>query len=258
MEKLLSAFLPIPLKPSSTSGKKDASDPDDSIARYLPYLEEIQKRLIVVVIVFLLSALLGAIFYKDILVFIMRHFDLTGINMVLTSPYQVIELAIQTGITIGLIIAMPLLIYYLISFLRPALEPDEFRLIVSLLPVSLILLITGFLFGVWVMNFIIGLFTQATLEFSIGNLWDISRFFGQILTTGVFLAIVFQFPVILTILIRLKLVKRALLIKHRPYVYAASLIIAAMLPPTDVFSLALLTLPLFFLFECTLLWNRRY
>ena len=141
-------------------------------------MQEAQKKLLIVLATLIVASIVGAIFYKQILSFIMNRFDLTGINVVLTSPYQVIELAIQTGIYTGLVITLPLMVYMFISFLKPALQPDEYKLIVSLIPISIGLFVTGFLFGVWVMNFVIQLFTKATFDLAVGNIWDISRFFS--------------------------------------------------------------------------------
>lgn len=246
--------------PENTPPPTKKIEPDSPLAatvdRYLPYLIELQKKLLQVFIIFLICGVIGAIYHRHILGFIMHRFDLTGINVVLTSPYQVFELAIQTGVYTGLVVALPLLIFHLLTFLRPALEPQEYRLLVSLIPIALGLFLLGFFFGAWVMNFIIALFTKATLEYSVGSMWDISLFFSQILFSAIALGIVFQFPIVLTILIRFHLTTVAFLKSKRPYVYTASLVFAAMLPPTDIFSLILLTVPLFFLFEVTLLFNR--
>lgn len=229
---------------------------DAAITKYSPYLKEAQKRLLITGVVFLVTAILGAVFYKQILTFAMSQFDLTGINIVLTSPYQVIELAIYTGIYTGLVVTLPLFVFNLVTFLKPALSPEEFKYIVSLVPMAFALFIIGFLFGVWVMNFVIVLFTKATLDFSIGNIWDITSFFSQIIFSAILLGTVFQFPLVLTALIRFGVITREFLISKRPYVYAAALIFAAALPPTDPFSLALLVAPLIVLFEAAMFLNR--
>lgn len=240
------------INPSSTS----TEGVEDSMTKYLPYLKEAQRRLLITGVIFFIAAVLGAVFYKQILTAVMSHFDLTGINIVLTSPYQVIELAIHTGLYTGLVVTLPLFAFNLITFLKPALSPEEFRFIVSLVPVAFGLFIAGFLFGVWVMNFVIVLFTKATLDFSIGNIWDITAFFSQIIFSAILLGTVFQFPIILTALMRFGVVSRQQLISKRPYIYASSLIFAAALPPTDPFSLALLVAPLIVLFETAMLINR--
>jgi len=227
-----------------------------NIQRYLPYLKEIQQKLLVILIVFLVGASLGFIYYQNILSKIMNIFSLDDINIVLTSPYQFINLSINTGLITGLLAAIPFLIYYFLKFTQPALRPKEYKLIVYLLPFSAILFIVGFGFGIWVIQFVIAIFSKTSQEFAIGNIWDISHFLSQVLFTGTSLAIVFQLPIILTALLRLKVVKYQSLIKQRRIVYAILLIFAAILPPTDLISLSLLVSAPLFLFELALLFNR--
>jgi sec-independent protein translocase protein TatC len=72
------------------------------------------------------------------------------------------------------------------------------------------------------------------------------------------MGVVFEMPIILTILMRMKIVKRSYLVKKRRWVYAATIIFALLMPPTDILSLTLLTVPLWFLFEIALLLNKDY
>jgi sec-independent protein translocase protein TatC len=227
-----------------------------AIDRYLPYLEDIRKKVLIVVGVFLTTTLITGFNYQTLIKFALKGFNLEGINMVLTSPNQIIELGVTTGMFCGLLVAAPLLVYFLLSFLKPALSPPEYKLIISLIPASFILFILGFGFGIWVMRFVVGLFAQTAIGLDMSNLWDISMFFNQILVSGLLLGFLFQFPIVLTILMRLKVIQRQMLVNQRVYVYAGILIIAAILPPTDIFSLLFLTIPLFLLFEITLLLNR--
>jgi sec-independent protein translocase protein TatC len=227
-----------------------------AIDRYLPYLEDIRKKILIVVSVFLGVALLTGFNYQTLIKFALRGFNLEGINMVLTNPNQIIELGVTTGMFCGLIVAAPLLLYFLIHFLKPALSPKEYKLIISLIPASFFLFIFGFGFGIWIMRFVVGLFAQTALGLNMSNLWDISMFFNQIVMSGLLLGFLFQFPVVLTVLIRLGIIKRQMLAKQRAYIYAGILIGAVLLPPTDIFSLIFLTIPLFLLFEITLLLNK--
>src|SRR3989304_3643986 len=205
-------------------------DKDAAIAKYLPYLKEIQRKLFHVLIVFFAGAAVGFIYYLNIINLIMRLFQLEGINIVLTSPYQFIDLAVNTGILTGLILALPLLGYHLLSFIRPALKGKEYRLILSLSPLSLVLFILGFLFGAWIIQLIIALYARVSLEFSVSNLWDLSSFLSQILSTGILMALVFQLPIVMSALLRLQIIKLAALKKSRRFVYTAILIFVALLP----------------------------
>ena len=180
-----------------------------------------------------------------------------NINLVLTSPYQFIDLAVNTGLLVGLILALPLLGFFLLTFVKPALASREYRLLVRLYPLAVILFIIGFCFGGWIIQLIINLYAQTTMDFSVNNLWDVSHFFNQILMTGISLALIFELPIILTALLKLKLIKLDLLKKSRKFIYAGILVFVAFLPPNDIISLALLSIPPLLLFEITLLLNRK-
>lgn len=250
-------------KPQSTKTTKKSKKEKDPklqkrIDRYLPYLEEIQKKLLTVAIIFSATTAIGFARYQQILNWIMKLFNLEGINLVLTSPYQFLGLAVNTGVALGFAVAIPLLGYYTITFLKPALRKREYDILIKLYPISFFLFVIGFGFGVWVVQFVIALFEKTTVEFAVSNLWDIGHFFSQIMLTGTLLALIFQLPIIMTALIRLKVVKHSFLVKQRRYIYAILLLIGALLPPTDIVSLILLTVPPLFLFELALLLNKPY
>jgi len=236
---------------------EELSPLDAAITKYTPYLQELQSKLFAVFCVFLGGGVIGFIYYQKILSFIMHLFRMENINLVLTSPYQFIDLAVNTGLLIGIILALPLLGFFLLTFVKPALAPREYRLILRLYPLAILLFVIGFFFGGWIIQLIINLYAQTTLEFSVNNLWDVSHFFSQILATGISLALIFELPIILTALLKLKLLKLQALKKSRKFIYASILIFVAFLPPNDIISLALLSIPPLLLFEITLLLNQK-
>ena len=243
-------------KSSPLAQPQSDSSLNQAVTRYLPYLQEIQRKLYVLLAVIFASGVLGFIYYQRILSFVLQFFNLKGITIVLTNPYQFFDLAVNTGLATGVITAFPLIIIYILRFLKPALKPREYRLLLRLVPISLILFVAGFAFGAWVMQFVINLYSQTAIDFSIGNIWDISHFFAQVIIVGLCLGLVFQLPVIMTLLLRLKIVKREVFTTKRRYAYAAILILAAVLPPNDIISLAILTTVPLLLFEVALLFNQ--
>jgi sec-independent protein translocase protein TatC len=73
---------------------------------------------------------------------------------------------------------------------------------------------------------------------------------------GVCLGIIFELPIVITLLIKLKLVKKQTISSNRRFVYAGIVVLAALLPPNDIISLSILTLVPIFLFELALLLNK--
>lgn len=236
----------------------ETNDIQDAISQYLPFILEIRKRVLFLVAIFAVFAAIGFIYYEKIIPFLIGLLDLGDVNIVFTSPFQFISLALNTGMILGSIVIIPLIIFQVLSFLKPALEPKEHRIIAALIPLSLFLFVSGFSFGVVMMRYVILLFYEKSLTLDIGNYLDISLLISQILTTAALMGLAFQFPIVLTLIMKLGIVKYETIAKKRMIAYASSLIFAAFLPPTDLLSLALLTAPLLALFELTLFVNKHF
>ena len=226
------------------------------IDKFSPFLNEIKKRVRLFIILFLVFAVLGFVYYEQIINFSLRIFRFEGVNIAFTSPFQFINLAFSSALAVGLIAALPLALYQIFSFLRPALKKREFRIIMTLMPLVIFLFFVGFFYGVAVMKYVISLFYEKALELEVGNLLDVSALLSQIIVTSSLLGAAFEFPVVLTALMRIGVLGYRTISSQRPMVYFICLLFASLLPPTDLLSLALLTVPLILLFESTLLINR--
>ena len=223
------------------------------MAKYGILLSDIRKRILLVFIVFAISTFIGFSTYEQILKFLIGTLSLDGINIVFTSPFQFINLAISCGVATGIIIAFPLLIFEILSFLRPALKNKEYKIIVRYIPSSLILFLIGFIFGILIMKWQVDIFMIRSISIGIGNILDISKLLSVVLLTSVFMGLGFQFPIVLLILIKLEVVKRSQLTKIRKWVYLASFLFALLLPPDSILADIILSLPLIILYEITLL-----
>ena len=228
----------------------------DPYEKYIPYLFEVRKRLVFTVGVFLIASILGFFYYERIVTMILNFLHLGGVNVVFTSPFQFFTLAINSGFVVGLIVVFPLLILQILTFIKPALKAKEFKLILLLLPFSLLLFIFGFGFGISVMRYVISIFYQKSVELQIGNMLDIELLLSKIVITGALMGIAFQFPIVMTVLLRLKVIKYKYFVQQRPMAYIIALFFVLLLPPTDIMSDIILTLPLVILFELTLILNR--
>jgi len=231
---------------------------EDTIKLYFPFLLEVRRRILFTFCIFFIASILGFFYYENIIMFVIRLVKLEGVNIVFTSPFQFVNLAISSALVIGVIVSFPVIILQTLSFLKPALKPKEFKLIISLLPLSLLLFAFGFIFGFFIMRYVINLFYVKSLQLNIGNLLDISKLLSQILMTSSLMGIAFQYPIVMTVLMRLGIVRHRTFVKQRPFAYVIALFFAAILPPTDILSLVLLTLPLVILFETTLILNRLF
>lgn len=228
----------------------------ESINRFLPILMEVRKRIMFVFAFFIIFALVGFFNYERIILFLINLLDVKELNIVFTSPFQFLNLAISSSITIGLIATAPILVHQFLTFLKPALKRKEYRSVISMIPVAVILFVMGFIFGFIMMKYVVDLFYHQSLSLNIGNVLDISKLLTQILVTSALMGIAFQFPVVISLLIKFNIIRHQVFIKYRPVAYIIAIIFAALMPPTDILSMILLALPLVFLFEITLLLNK--
>lgn len=228
----------------------------ENINKYFPLLAEVRRRLLFVLSIFLLFGVMGFFYYEKIITFIIGLLDLKGVNVVFTDQFQFLNLAISSSLSIGLIVSIPILIYQLLTFLRPALKQKEYRSVMKLLPLSILLFIGGFAFGFTMMKWVIVIFYSKSIELNIGNMLDISKLLSQVLITSALMGAAFQFPIIMSLLMDFKIVSHKMFSNQRPFAYVIAIIFAALMPPTDILSMTLLALPLVVLFELTLLLNR--
>ncbi|HJZ06046.1 MAG: hypothetical protein A3B47_03585 [Candidatus Levybacteria bacterium RIFCSPLOWO2_01_FULL_39_24] len=228
------------------------------INKYSPFLTEIRKRIFFTLGFFVAAMFVGFIFYEKIIKFLIDILSLKGINIVFTSPFQFINLAISCGVATGIVFVFPLIIYQILSFLRPALREKEYKMIIRFLPSFIFLFLTGFSFGVLIMKWQIQIFLARSVSLDIGNILDISRLLSTVLLTSILMGIGFEFPIVLFFLMRLGIIKHSQLSKHRLWVYLGSLVFTIFLPPDSILADLLLASPLIILFEVTLLLSRAY
>lgn len=234
----------------------ETSDLNLLINKYSPFFVEIRKRIIFTLCVSVVAMILGFVFYERIIKFLIDILSLRGINIVFTSPFQFINLAISCGVATGVVFVFPLLVYQILSFLRPALRAQEFKIIVKSLPFSIVLFLMGFSFGILVMKWQIQLFLTKSISLGIGNILDISRLISTVLLVCVLMGLAFQFPVIIFLLTRIGIIKPHALSKQRPWVYLGSFIFTILLPLDSILADVLLALPLIIMFELTLVISR--
>lgn len=221
--------------------------------KYLPYLIEIRRRLLFLLALFIIAGGIGFIYYQQIITSVLNLFRFPGVNLVFTSPFQFLGLALNTSLLLGTAIIFPVLTFQVIAFLKPALRKNEFRALITLLPISIVLFLIGFTYGILVMRYAVQLFYFQSEQIGVGNFLDIGNFLSQTMTTATLLALAFQFPIILAFLMHFKLISSKALAKKRFIVYFLGLVFVVLLPLNDLISDFFLLLPLILLFEATLL-----
>lgn len=222
---------------------------------YYRYLEDIRQRVRQLVLVFVACFFIGLIFAGQILKFIIHVFTLDNADIVTTSPFQFLDLAMSVGMYAALIATSPLFVYQFYRFLRDGLNEGEKKFFLILLPASVTLFLLGFFYSFAILYGTLDSIAAFNVSLGIKNLWDINKFLFQIILTSSLLGVIFQFPIVLTFLVKVGMLSARFLREKRRHAIASMFILTSFLPPTDGLSLIVMVLPLIIIYELTIWVN---
>ena len=160
---------------------------------------------------------------------------------------------LKITLVLALFFALPYVVYKVWQFIAPALHAEEKKKI--FLPVCSVFFLA--LFGMFVaLFFIIPAMVRFSLSFageSLRAVLGIGDFITLLLTVILASMILFQFPVILYILLSTGILKLSSIRKKRSHAVVVIFIFAAVFSPPDVASQLLLAVPAWLLFELSIL-----
>ena len=179
-------------------------------------------------------------------------FRIELVNTGLTEQFMI---HMKVSLVAGILIASPYILYLLFRFISPALYDNERRYSVRLTVAAYLM----FLFGVAVNYFVIFPLTVrflGTYQVSddIHNLLTISSYVDTLAMMSLLFGIVFEIPVVSWLLARFGLLKSVWMSRYRRHAIVAIVIVAAVITPTsDVFTLFMVSLPIWLLYEASVL-----
>ena len=160
----------------------------------------------------------------------------------------------------ALLVIIPVLLWHIWAFVKPGLKKNERGFIWPLMVLSPVLFLVGAGFAFYFMfplvfKFFVELNHGAPVStLLIPDMRDYLTFaIGMLKVFG----IAFQLPLVLVLLNRIGVLSRDVMIKVRRYAISIIIIVAAVLTPPDVISQILLALPMWLLFEISILFMRR-
>lgn len=230
---------------------------DNYLREYGGFLEDLKRRLVSIVKIFVGLFIVGFLGTGFIVKTAIHLLNFENVSIVVTSPFQMVDIAMSTGVFIASVITAPIAVYHIYSFLSPGLKKSEKRLFILLIPIALILFFTGFFYGFMVLYMGINMIANINVKLGVVNYWDIGKFISDIVTTSSLLGLIFQFPIIITFLSKIGVLHARILRKKRRLAYFIIFIFVSLLPPTDGLSLILMALPMLAIYEVTILVNRK-
>jgi len=225
------------------------------LAPYSVYFDIIRKKILTLGIIFFIFFIAGFLETGNIIRIIVRSFHLNHVAIVTTSPFQFLDLSTKIGTCVALIALFPFLFFYVYNFIKDGLTKREKRWFFFFLIIGFILFFVGFAYSFGLLYFYLNSISKLGAFFGMNNVWDVSSFLSQIIIASAVFGLVFEFPIILTLLIRLNVFSVKYLRDKRRYAIAFIFIFVGFLPPPDILSTIIEAVPLIFLYEITIFLN---
>lgn len=227
---------------------------------FLAHLQELRERLIVCCVAVGIGFLLSFSFKERLFYILVRPLIAAlppGEKMIFTGLPEAFFVYLEIAIIAGIMLAMPVILYEMWLFIAPGLYTHERRLLLPIVLLSSAFFAAGALFAYFIVF-------PFAFKYLVGFETDLVRPLPAMreylsLTSALLLAfgLIFELPLVLTMLARIGIVSEAFLKKNRKYAALIAFVAAALLTPTpDVFNQLLMAVPIVILYEVSI-WGAR-
>lgn len=230
---------------------------EEEIETFWGHLEELRQRLFFSVGLLIATILFSYFFSDTIISFLIKPLTELSQKAYFLSPYDAFLVKLQVSFWGGFFLAAPLLLAEVWLFVVPGLYKKEKKAFLFLLISSVFLLLAGVSVALFA---VVPTTMRFFLKFSTPELLpmiSISEYLNFVVWMGVAFGLAFEMPLFLIGLVKLRIVTVSQLARIRPYAIILIFIFAALVTPSpDPLSQCLLAIPLWILFEASLLAAR--
>jgi sec-independent protein translocase protein TatC len=180
----------------------------------------------------------------------------SGCAFVFFGPFDGFTVRMKTTLFLGLLVAMPVVLYQLWAFIVPGLTSREKKWAIPFVASSLILFSLGAVLAYFVLpkslDFLLGFAGESVVP-----LLTIDRYIGFVTLLTLAFGLSFLFPVVLVALELVGVVTPETLGKYRRYAILAIAFISALITPgTDMVSMVAMMVPMYLFYEAAIIIGR--
>ncbi len=223
---------------------------------FTAHLAELRKRLIICFVAVGVGFAVAYAFSVEIFSWLVQPLIEVlppGDKLVFTALPEAFFIYLKASLIGGIVLASPVIFYELWMFVAPGLHQKEKKFVLPFVIVSTLLFAAGALFGYYIIfpvgfRFLVGFSTE-----NIRALPSLQLYLSFCLKLLLGFGLVFEFPVLAYFLGRAGILNSRMMAKNRRIAILLIFIIAAILTPPDVVSQIILAVPLYLLFEGSIL-----
>lgn len=181
------------------------------------------------------------------------------VKLINTGLAQQFMIHMKVAMCTGVLCASPYILYQLFRFVSPALYANERKYVVRVVGYGYIM----FMVGVLISYFLIFPLTfrfLGTYQVSdqVENMISLQSYISTLLMMSLAMGIVFEIPILSWLFAKLGFISADFMRRYRRHAVVIILVVAAIITPTsDVFTLLLVSLPMWLLYEVSILIVKR-
>ncbi|MBL0389211.1 twin-arginine translocase subunit TatC [Tumebacillus sp. ITR2] len=231
------------------------------------HLSELRKRIIWVLVIFLINLIITFVFVDPIYNFLVndanRLFPEMGpIKLTVLGPGEILKVYFTVAGMAAIGLTLPFLLYHVWKFISPALEEREAKVAFRYIPLVLGMFLAGISFGYFLVFPLLYkfLYELGSSRFTIS--YTASNYFSFLNMMVVPFGLIFEMPVAVMFLSRIGILAPQTLVKVRKYAYFVMVIIASMISPPELTSHLAVATPMILLYEISIViskwsWRKR-
>ncbi len=225
----------------------------------ISHLLELRDRLMKAFIAIIVCFIPCAIYSNELFTFVATPLLAQlpeGSSLIATSVISPFMTPFKLAFYVGLLVAMPIVLYQAWAFIAPGLYRHEKRFAMPLMLSSGLLFYAGIAFAYFVVFPVMFNFFAGTTPSGVRMMTDIASYLDFIMTMFLCFGIAFEVPIVVVLLVLTGMVSVEKLASVRGYVLIGIFIIAAFLTPPDAISQTIMAVPMYVLYEGGLLAAR--
>jgi sec-independent protein translocase protein TatC len=222
---------------------------------FFDHLTELRTRIVWSLVPAGVGLLISLYFTTTVMRFLSGHLKT---ELVFTTPTEAFWTYMKVAMIMGLFIAMPIILWNVWAFVAPGLHKHERKYAAPFVIIGSLLFIGGGAFAMLVVvPFAISFLVSFGQDQGLKPMITISSYIDFILKFTLAFGVVFEMPVVITLLSMLGVVTPQFLSKNRKYAILINFVIAAILTPTpDIVNQSLMAGPLIILYEVGIICSR--
>ena len=181
-----------------------------------------------------------------------EDFSIHLMNIGLTEQFMI---HMKTAIYAGLLVASPYILYELFRFVSPGLYANERHYAVWIVGAAYLMFLVGTLVNYFVVfPFTVRFLGTYQVSPDVANMLTLQSYIDTLLGMSLVMGVVFELPVVCALMGRMGLINGQMMSTYRRHALVAILIVAAIITPTtDAFTLFVVALPIYLLYELSIL-----